>query len=331
MLRRKLFAQAIGDEVLLRHQAQVLIADQNTPLDGTELEKISRKHGLDMAACCYYQSLLNSEHGRFKAKIDQISYVNNFTHNHTSKNIKILLVPGMFYKEKPEVGADGALVISIARRCGFEAEIIPVLSKGSMLANVEIIDAWLQRESATAIWLVSLSKGSSEVRYYLQNNSISASIKGWINIAGIHQGSPHAKRKRSTRSRRLVYKAFCKMINVDYQVLAELDSDNDIWKNSYWDQSLEYLHLVPIPLRSHLLPLVINRYKKLLNHCYQPNDGIVPVADVNVLPGKVYPLWGVDHFVRTPLISELLYKFFSYITQSEHNINIMEEANESDY
>lgn len=318
VFRRKLFVQAIGDEVLLRQQAKLLLADRKTPLDCFDLEKISKEHGVDMAACCYYESLLSSEHGHFKNKIDHILSSNRVINTQTLNKIKILLVPGMFYNEHPEVGADGALVLSIARHCGFDAQIIPVLSKGRMAENVKIINKWMEQEAATIIWFVSLSKGSGELRHYIQSYDVPTSVKGWINIAGILQGTAHAKRKRSTKLRRLVYRVLCKLFRVDYQVLAELDPDSDSWKNNHWKQSLEYIHLVPIPLRSHLQAVVSKRYEKLLSYRYEPNDGIVPVADVNSLPGKIYPLWGVDHFVRTPLIAELLYKFFTYIAQTEN-------------
>jgi len=320
MLRRKLFAQAIGDEVLLRQQAKLLLVDKKIPLDKADLEKIGRQYGVDMATCCYYESLLQSGHGLFKNKIDRFAVTDNVTIKPLSQKIKILLIPGMFYKEHPEMGGDGMLILSIAKQRGFDVQTIPVLSKGSMLKNVKIINEYMQQEIATSIWFVSISKGSGELRYYLQNYPVPASVKGCLSIAGIHQGSPHAIEKRSNRLKRSLYKLLCKFSRIDYQVLEELDPNHAIWKNKHRNDTLEYIHLVPIPLYSHLQALVIKRYERLLRLCYQPNDGIVPIADVNALPGKIYPLWGVDHFVRTSQISELLYKFFSYIAESENKL-----------
>ncbi|MCW8932619.1 MAG: hypothetical protein OQL19_20590, partial [Gammaproteobacteria bacterium] len=78
---------------------------------------------------------------------------------------------------------------------------------------------------------------------------------------------------------------------------------------------IDCVHVLPIPLRSHLQSMLKKRYEQLLS--YGPNDGIVPIYDVEQLPGYIYPLWGIDHFMRMPQIGALLYQFFTYIAQQE--------------
>lgn len=315
--RKKIFSAAIDDEVLLSMQAISIIKDYQKPLRQHDLLLLSKLHGIDLATRCYYESLLQSEHGAFKKLIDSYNVsidVNSADKQHA---IKILVVPGMFYKEHPEVGADGQLIVSIARQCGFDAEVLPIKSKGSITDNVSIINEALQQEKADKIWLLSLSKGSSEVRHYLQSYQVPQAVKGWLNIAGINNGSPHADRKLSSSLRKTLYLLLTRLMKVDFQVLKELNTNHAMWGIDEWDNSINYIHVAPIPLRAHLRSMLRRRYEKILQ--FGPNDGIVPVADVNVLPGKIYPVWGVDHFMRTPQISELLYKFFTYIAQQEHS------------
>ena len=314
LFSKSLFSAAIGDDVLLSKRAKALLQEFNLPLVQKDILEITQDHGIDMATRCYYENLLQSEHGVFKRKIDEYAHNSCYTSDvSVGQGIKILIVPGMFYKEHPEVGADGQLVISIAKQCGFDAEILETLSKGSIAENVSILNHKIAHELASIIWLVSMSKGGSEVRSYLQSCDVPDSVKGWLNIAGINQGSPHAARKISSKLRKLIYVILCKLMNVDYQVLSELHPGHKIWANKSWNKDIDCIHVVPIPLRSHLQRMLEKRYEQLLP--YGPNDGMVPVYDAEQLPGKIYPLWGIDHFMRMPQIGRLLYKFFAYIAR----------------
>ena len=311
-----LFSTALGDEVLLSNTAKTLLSNYHLPLVRKDILEITQLHGIDLATRCYYESLLQSKHGQFKKEIDE--YNQNSWHttaSHSRPGIKILIVPGMFYKEHPEVGADGQLVMSIAKQCGFDAELLNTRSKGSIAENVAILNNKIAHEQASGIWLVSMSKGGSEVRRYLQSCDVPDSVKGWLNIAGINQGSPHAARKLSSKLRKLFYAILCKVMQVNYQVLNELHPEHSIWANKSWNKEIDCIHVVPIPLRSHLQTMLNKRYEQLLP--YGPNDGMGPVYDVEQLPGKIYPLWGIDHFMRMPKIGELLYCFFAYIARQE--------------
>ncbi len=56
-----------------------------------------------------------------RKNIDFIQRVNEYEISTvlTDRDIKVIVVPGMFYKEHPEVGARGDIVCEIARECGF--------------------------------------------------------------------------------------------------------------------------------------------------------------------------------------------------------------------
>jgi len=313
------FSAAMGDDVLLSKKAQALLTEFNLPLKQQDIKKITREHGIDMATRCYYEYLLVSKHGLFKKKIDQ--YPDDLCYKAdivSKKNSKLLIIPGMFYQEHPEVGSDGQLIIAIAKQCGFDVELLQTGSKDSIQKNTDILNRNIVHQQAANIWLISMSKGSSEVQNYFKSCNVPSSIKGWLNIAGINQGSPHAARKLSTKPKKLLYAILCKLMKVNYQVLNELHPEHPIWATPSWTSRIDCIHVIPIPLRSHIQSRSKKHYEQLLP--YGPNDGMVPVYDAEQLPGKIYPLWGVDHFIRTPDIAKLLYQFFAYIAQQETQI-----------
>ncbi len=313
-----LFAAPLGDEVELERRARALIAGYACPLSPADVQDICVQHGLEIATRAWYESLLLSHHGEFKSCIDafDIDALQRLDPN-TRQRYRLLIVPGMFYREHPEVGADGRLIADIAARVGVEYEIIDIASRGSIRDNSKRISAALERSAGRNTWLVSMSKGSSEVLHYLQSGNPCSQLKGWLNIAGIAAGSPHADRKLSSPLRRLFYRLLCAVLGVDYQVMQELNTDNPMWSNPVDAAQLECIHVAPIPLRAHLTAKLQPRYRKLA--ALGPNDGIVPVTDVMRLPGLVYPLWGVDHFMRAPGIAELIYRFLCYILVDRHS------------
>ncbi|MCW8932350.1 MAG: hypothetical protein OQL19_19210, partial [Gammaproteobacteria bacterium] len=239
-LRIPLFSTAMSDEVLLSKKAKALLSSYPLPLMPKDILYISQRYGVDLATRCYYEYLLQSRHGEFKQLIDDCIPTDDISK--MGQDIKLLIIPGMFYKEHPEVGADGQLVISIARQCGFSAELVETISKGSIVENVAIIKHRIAQEQAAKIWLVSMSKGGSEVRHYLQSCDVPATVKGWLNIAGVNQGSPHAARKLSNISKKLFYVILCKLMNVNYQVLTELHPEHHIWENTTWHKEIDCVH-----------------------------------------------------------------------------------------
>lgn len=313
LFRRRLFTEPMVDEVKLTEQARHIVQQRGLMLDRQSMIMLSREKGADLAAGCYYQSLLQSEHGCFINRIDAYDIANFSNRSEKPGDIHIVVVPGMFYKEYPDVGADGLLVTNIAQRFGFTVTRVATHSRGSISRNVKVLADALKSLDSKNIWLVSFSKGGSEVLAYL-NSKRHAGLRGWINIAGINQGTPHASRKMSSFPRRLAYSVISRVMGVDYSLLFELDPAHPTWQANLDTDKLQCIHVVPIPLRSHVQGMLKKRYEKLLD--YGPNDGIAPIVDVQQLPGWIYPIWGVDHFMRTPRVSELLYKIFTHVVHS---------------
>lgn len=305
MIRRKLFGSDYVDEIKLAEIASAINIDEKE-----NIKSIQQKHGIDVATYVLYKKLISKN-------IQFINQINSYPAKKITATIptKIIIIPGMFYKEHPEVGADGRFIQEIASNCGFEAEVLNTDSCGAVSTNSKIIELYLNEAKHPNIWLISLSKGTSEVRKYLQEknkNNIQKNIKGWISISGIIGGTPLAEIKLSNSAVKLFYRIFCKIAGVEYKVIKELTRD-------YWNEpfivpdNFQMVHIAGVPILPHIQPYLIKKYRTLSS--YGPNDGIILLEDMLDVAGKVYPLWGMDHFLRSHIRSELIYRL-CYYTQT---------------
>jgi hypothetical protein len=308
--QRSFFEGPICDEVALADMARQTLANLDAQPGPDDIRRIGERTSPDLAARVFFESVRQSDQAVFCDAID--SYPANRVR--FSAPLRLAIVPGMFYREHPEVGADGRLAKSIGEKFGFDVRIVPTDSAGGVTRNSRILAEQLDFDADKPVWLVSLSKGSSEVRHYLQNYTINPAIAGWLNIAGIAKGSPLADRKLSNGLKRGLNRMLCKVLQIDFAALTEMRTDHPFWQNDRWPEKIEMIHVAPVPLSSHIQPGLRARYHEMKDA--GPNDGFVPVTDVTSLPGKIYPLWGSDHFMRSPDVSALIYRLFNYIADN---------------
>ena len=303
------------DEIALAAQAREHLTDLSSPPTEAEILELSQRSSVDLATRVFFEGIMQSRHGAFLRELN--AYPRDKV-KHRSNRVKVLVLPGMFYREHPEVGADGGLAMEIARRFGFDAQRVELNSTGSVTVNSQILRDRLALETQADIWLLSLSKGSSDARHCLQHHPINERIKGWINVAGIYKGAPMADRKLATPLRRMAYRLLCALLGIDYGALTEMRTTHPFWQQVNWPPRLEMIHIVPVPLSCHFQGKLRSRHRRLLHR--GPNDGFVPLSDVLSLPGHIYPIWGSDHFLRTPELSPLLYQLFNYIAHQSSSM-----------
>src|SRR5207253_111089 len=95
----------------------------------------------------------------------------------------VVIIPGAFYREFPQSGADGRLVRAEAERLGFATDFVPLISLGSLRRNASILRDWLARDGRQNLILVSLSKGGAEVKLALAEagaDEIFRNVAFWI-------------------------------------------------------------------------------------------------------------------------------------------------------
>jgi hypothetical protein len=312
LMPRKRFLAPPLDEVELHRRARAILARP-----GFDLDACLAAADIDLANCVLYHAFLRSRHGSFVAEVDSLPAAAL----PSGKGQKVILVPGMFYREHPEVGADGALLEGILRNCGFEVGRAATDSRGSVERNAGIVRAAMEASGPRGLWLVSLSRGSAEVRHCLQGyapGGLPPYLRGWLNFSGIFSGSILADIRTGTPLRRLLVRAICRLSGVAAALPGELSRSNPLWKTDTAHLGkIRLVHVLGFPLRSHVQPMLSHRFAQAA--AFGPTDGVVGLRDALGYPGKVYPVWGCDHFARSPRISALAYRLAHLMAETPMN------------
>ncbi|MCA9071875.1 MAG: hypothetical protein KDA84_23265, partial [Planctomycetaceae bacterium] len=122
--------------------------------DAVFFEKLTAEKGLDFATAFLFHHL--THHPRYAEAIWQIQeFQKREELAPIAKEAIVALIPGAFYGEHPETGADGQTIRETATQLGFQAELVPVQSVGSLTENAQIICDWLHQQPSVPIILVS--------------------------------------------------------------------------------------------------------------------------------------------------------------------------------
>jgi hypothetical protein len=310
------YGDAPVDEVGLAWRAESSVKSLQGRLpDVAELGRITAEHGLDFATMVFYRAVLGSpDYGDFVRLVDSYS----MEPRPRAPGPTLLIVPAMFYRERPDLGGDGRLVAAIARACGFRVEVVPTLSRGSTAQNADVIQAALDTARGTPLWIFSLSKGGGEVRLALQRapGPSTTPLRGWINASGIVRGSHFIDQMLGSPVRRLRARAFCLALGTSYAGARELQTTHPYWQAPFAaPERMTVINLVGVPLGCHVQKGLVGRYRRL--GMLGPNDGFVLLPETLILPGLVYPIWGSDHLFRSPQVSPLLYRLFNLLLDQE--------------
>ena len=95
----------------------------------------------------------------------------------------------MFHRERPELGGDGGLAMSIAERLGVPAALVPVRSLGTVDANAAIIRDHLRAEPEPVIWLTHSKATPDTVAALVAEPALAQRIALWISVGGSPGGS----------------------------------------------------------------------------------------------------------------------------------------------
>lgn len=262
------------------------------------MTEIARCEGIDFATALLYDRLRRSpRHGPFIEKVEALPE----PHVTGRAPCTVAVVPGAFFAEKPETGADGSFVFEQAAALGWPVVRVPLESFGCLRENVGRLCDWLTSRGDEPLVLVSLSKGGAEVRLALaEAPRLFAHVMAWIDVSGLGLGTPivnwlfhHPLR---TRLVRLLFwwrgYSFTTLSDLQRGPAGLLD---DEWRVP---AHLAVVHVVGFPLARHLSrPLARRGHRRLAP--LGPNDGgTTLLADLARLPGFIYPVWGADHYLR---------------------------------
>jgi hypothetical protein len=310
------------DEVgLLARAAEMTSAFAGEIPDRAALRVLTEEHGIDLATAIFYQSILASPmHGPFVRAVDGEKAAPLPTVGMETNPFHLVIAPALYYQELPQYGGDGEAIAAIARACGMRVTVAPLLSKGSLSRNAAILWETLRgvvnEGEGEPIVLLSLSVGGGEVRILFAEHAGApelAQVVGWINVCGLVRGIPLATQLLKNPLRRFHAKTICRVIGLDFDLVRELDPAHLFWQDDVClPPELRVVNLIGVPLHSHVQQRsLFKRYAWMRE--LGPNDGMSLLSDLLVEPGLIYPLWGADHYFRTPQVSPLFYRLFRYV------------------
>jgi hypothetical protein len=282
-------------------------------LTPAELARMTREHGVDFATALWYDRVRRAEpHRAFIEAVEGLDA--NAALPPTSA--RLLLAPAAFWREYPQFGADGAAVLAVARDLGLDAEMIRTPSTGSVSENARVIREALEKEADGSVILASLSKGGADVRVALeQDPALARKVRVWINVCGILHGSPLVDDMLDGPWwRRLAVRAFLARWRADFGLIRELR--HAPLPRATAPPGVYVVNVVACPLSSHTAGAITKRYRKLA--ALGPNDGSTLLTDAIVDGGVIYPVWGADHYFRTPDAPELIRRILLHLGASGH-------------
>lgn len=307
---RQSFGSAPIDEIRLASDAEEILAAHTFAADQSkDVLALCKTLEENTATAVLYRHLVGTRHREFVADIDARP-ARGFN---VQGNTKLLVVPGFFYVEHPDIGSGGDVVLATGVACGFEVSRVPLRSLGAISENADILRATLVAETHPNVWLVSFSKGAAEIRLLMQQmgENFPANVRGWISISGIVGGTPLATMKFRSGLHRLANKAFFPLLGTSAGAISEMRHDHAFWQTDLvLPHNMQCVHVVGMPLVSHVQPLLVKRYQQLNE--YGVNDGMSLLQSTIATPGSIYPIWGADHMLRTPALSPLIYRLLNF-------------------
>ncbi len=283
----------------LEGQANTLRPESASAGTAQELKTLCRTEGIDAATALLFDRVRQApRHGEFIRAVDEIK-----SRPLSQKRLRATLVvaPGALYREYPHTGADGAILCEQAQKLGAVTHVIPVRSTGTLAENARQIADWLSRRPADeSIVLASVSKGGSDVKCALaQYPKAFDNVVAWISVCGILDGSPLVNWLQARKWQSAIYRLLFFLRRLDFRVLTDLaygrgaPLDFELAVPPH----LQVVHVVGFPLIEHLTNrLARTSHRRIAEH--GPNDGAVLLADACSQPGRIYPVWGSDHYLR---------------------------------
>ncbi len=288
-------------ETAKRELEALLTRSSRGILDIKDVQDANQQHGSDFATTLLYAWLLSSK--------DQGPFIADFFENRHrqlekaslsdySLPEKVVLVPGAFYEEYPATGGGGELVMHELEKLGVPVVRVPIRSVGTLEQNSRILRDYLTEMGNKTTLMVSLSKGAADIKCALRDDpECFQHVSLWVSIGGILSGTPLINwvgaRPPVDWLNRLVfywrgrdYRFFTQLARAPAGAL-----DFELSLPSH----LQAIHAVGFPSRRH----ATTRYAKIWHKRFAklgPNDAVLLLEDLLRLPGKILPIWGVDHY-----------------------------------
>lgn len=304
--------RAVLEHLILQARASYTNYDY-AALTPAVLAQLTRENGVDFATALWYDRVRSAEpHRAFIEAVEAIDADAALP----PISARMLVAPAAFWREYPQFGADGAAVLAAARALGMDAEMIRTPSTGSVSENAYVIRDALEKEADGSVILASLSKGGADVRMALeQDPELTRKVRAWINVCGLVHGSPLVDDMLDGPWwRRLAVRAFLARWRAGFGLLRELR--HAPFPRATAPAGVYVVNVVACPLSTHTAGAITKRHRQLA--ALGPNDGSTLLTDAIVDGGVIYPVWGADHYFRTPEAPQLIRRILPHLGASGH-------------
>jgi len=214
--------------------------------------------------------------------------------------VRLVLVPGLFYREHRHTGADGAFLKAVAGDLGLDVETIPVDGSSGLDASADAINEWLMASAdARPVLLFTLSMGTNEVRHALTRADAPrafARVRAWTSISGLPFGSPAVDLTLANPLRRAFVRALCRFKGWHYENLRDVVRHRP-GAPFQLPAHVRFVQVAAFPLHAHLRDRRSRRLHRWLAR-RGPSDAFALLDELANLPGELYPVWGVDHYLN---------------------------------
>jgi hypothetical protein len=267
-----------------------------------ELNRISREYSVDFASLFLADRLLSDECNRLlNQSFSQL--LNSETAVTTDISSYLLLfVPGWDYAETGYLtGADFAKPRELATAFGLKNELVALPPTGGVEENADVLAAEISRHihSGKQILLVGASSAGPAIHLVLGERLAKheiASIKAWLNIGGILQGSPLVDHLQ-TWPRSWLFSLIAWQEGWDKQAIMSMATEpsRSRFARLHIDSRILVINYLGIPLSGQPSRYARDYYQEL--RANGPNDGLTLLADA-IAPGSLTIVaLGSDHFI----------------------------------
>ena len=282
-----------------------------------ELGKLT-KETLDVdkiSALFYLKSIQEKETTKFLDYLDKNESITKY--DYSKHNILLAVVPGMFYKDNPTVGADGRMLRDIALSMGLREEIVPIDQTGTTDENADFICNYLKNKTDTEkIILTSVSKGSSDLKIAIKKCGQEGYFKkviGWYNIGGINRGSILIDTIDNNWQYRWEAKFYFWKNNYNYKGFLSIQRGRDsrLEEDLAIPNHITVINVIAVPTFRQVTQRARPFYEYLIR--FGPNDGMTLLADSYMEGAINVPSWRNDHYFQWPIPENRIKAYFSYL------------------
>jgi len=273
------------------------------------LQQITQQDGVDFATALLFDRFRTVPgHAAFIRRIDKLRQ--SSLRLPEGFRMKVVVVPGALYVERPDMGGNGQLVREVAEGLGCASDLVPLASRGSVVENARRLNSWLAQQRDEPVVFVSLSKGGADVKMALaapESAHTFRNVIAWVNVCGPLNGSCMANWIIESRVRRSLCRLQYRWQRRDFRFITDLrhGPGGPLDFPVAVPLSMRLVSVVGFPLRRHLTT-PFSRFCHRTLAAWGPNDGTTLLSDLRGWPGEIYPVWGVDHYFRPQEVTRRL-------------------------